>query len=103
MSDVANTVLQSVSDFSTANPVVKGHWITVLENLIGSILVNLYTSLLKQHSKCELITHTHEIMKGFLLPDSMAFYTCPALERDNRENERALVNSILDLEIPQEV
>lgn len=42
-------------------------------------------------------------MKGFLLPDSMAFYTCPALEIDNRARERAFVNSILDLEIPQKL
>lgn len=32
---LCSNTLQSVSDFSTANPVVKGHWITVLENLIG--------------------------------------------------------------------
>lgn len=65
--------------------------------------MNLYLSLLKQHSKCELITHIHEVMKSFLLPDSMAFYTCPVLETGKRDNERTFINSILDLEIPQEL
>lgn len=65
--------------------------------------MNFYSSLLKQHSKCELITPIHEVMKGFLLPDAMAFYTCPALETDNRAKERAFVNSTLDLEIPKEL
>lgn len=91
-------MLQSASDFSTENPVAKGHWISVLENLIGSLLVNFYSSLLKQHSKCEWVTPIHEVMRDFFLPDSMAFYTRPALET----KERAFVNSTLDLEIPQE-
>lgn len=73
--------LQSVSDSAVANPVVKANQITVLENLMASILMIFYSSLLNQHSKCERISPIHVDKKGFF-SDPMAFYTCPALETD---------------------